>query len=168
MKVLIGILCLFFGLGLCVGQVGDNSKAKTRPNLSGVWALDTSRSRLREKVVNYVLTIVHQEPEIKMTKKYKQANRERFDEVIYYTDGRPELNSRKGHRDPEPLTRWRGDKLVRRSRTTPTGFPQTFPPIEIITTEEWELSSDGKTLTRTIRTTGVVASTIRYVFNRSS
>jgi hypothetical protein len=168
MKVLISILWFVLGLGVCLGQVSNNSKPKSRPDLSGVWVLDTSQSKLRDKVVDYVLTIVHQEPEVKMTKKYKQENREHFDEVIYYTDGRPEFNSRKGYRDPEPVTRWQGNKLVRKSAAAPTRIIQTFPPMKIVTTEEWELSSDGKTLTRTITTTGVVISRVRYVFNRTS
>jgi hypothetical protein len=168
MKILISIVLLCFGSGLCIAQVGNNSIAKTKPNLSGVWVLDTSRSKLGDKVVDYVLTIVQQEPEVRMTKTYKQENRERFDEVIYYTDGKPEFNSRKGRRDPEPVTRWQGNKLVRRSTAIPTGITRTFPPVEIVTTEEWKLSSDGKTLTRTITTTGVVMSKVRYVFNRRS
>jgi hypothetical protein len=169
MKVLISILWLFLVLGVCVGQVNNNSAAKTRPNLSGVWVLDISRSKLTDKAVDYVLTIVHKEPEIKMTKKYRHDNREHLEEVIFYTDGQPEFNSKKGARDPEPVTRWHGNKLVRRSTTAATGIrTQTFPPMQIATTEEWELSFDGKTLTRTITTNGVLTSKVRYVFNRNS
>ena len=167
MKVAGSILGLLLVCGSCVGQVRDDSKTKTRPNLSGVWALDVSRSKIRNKVVDYVITIVHQEPEVRMTKKYKQEGREHLVEVSYYTDGTPEFNSQKGHRDPEPVTRWQRNKLVRRSTVRPPGI-QTFPPREIVTTEEWELSPDGKTLTRTITTSGVVASKLKYVFSRSS
>jgi hypothetical protein len=132
-----------------------------------VWALDISRSKIRDKVVDYVMTIVHQEPEIRMTKKYKQDGREKLVEVIYYTDSTPEFNSQKGYRDPEPVTRWKGNKLVRRSTVRPPGI-QTFPPNEIVTSEEWELSPDAKTLTRTITTSGVISSKLKYVFTRIS
>src|SRR3979490_666997 len=73
MKVLTNVICLLLALGVCAGQVTNNSKVKTRPNLSGVWALDNSRSNLMEKVDDYVLTIVHQEPEVRMKTKYKQG-----------------------------------------------------------------------------------------------
>jgi hypothetical protein len=128
MKVLISILWLFLVLGGCVGQVNNNSTAKTRPNLSGVWVLDNSRSKITDKVVDYVLTIIHKEPEIKMTKKYKHDNREHLEEVIFYTDGQPEFNSKKGARDPEPVTRWHGNKLVRRSTNCGNRYPYSNVP----------------------------------------
>jgi hypothetical protein len=169
MKVLINVLWLSLVLGVCVAQVRNDSKTKPRPNLNGEWVLDNSRSNIKEKVVDYVLTIVHQEPEIRMTKKYKQGGREYSKEAIYYTDGTAEFNSQKGYRDPEPVTRWQGNKLVRRSTTGPTGIgAQTFPPMEIVTTEVWDLSPDEKTLTRTITTSGVVTSKLKYVFIRRS
>ena len=168
MKVLISILCLLLALGVCIGQIQNNSRTKTRPNLSGVWALDNSKSDLMQNVVDYVLTIVHQEPEVRMTKKYRQGGREVSQETVYYTDGRPEFNSLKG-RDPEPITRWQGNKLVRRSSVTPTGIATpTSPPIEFATKEEWELSPDNNTLTRTIMSSGVVTKKSKYVFRRIS
>ena len=134
-------------------------------------------SEMKKKVVDYVLTIVHREPEIRMAKKYKESGREYSDEIVYYTDGRPEFSTAKGRRSPEPVTRWQGNKLVRtvsaRLRDNPSVFarkvpsgPQTSPPLEVVTTEEWTLSTDGKTLTRTIATSGVVMSRVKYVFVR--
>jgi hypothetical protein len=168
LKVLINSLGLFLILSVCVAQSAKNdSNKKTRPDLSGTWVLDNSRSEIKDKVVDYVLTIVHREPEIRITKKYKKGGRDYLEELVYYTDGKPEFNSRIGHVDPESLTRWRGNKLVRRSTSSNKGV-QTSPPLDIVTTEEWELSTDGKTLTRTIMTSGVVSFKLKYVFNRSS
>jgi hypothetical protein len=168
LKVLINSLGLFLILSVCVAQSTKNdSNKKTRPDLSGTWVLDNSRSQIKDKVVDYVLTIVHREPEIRITKKYKQGGRDYLEELVYYTDGKPEFNSRPGHRDLETLTRWRGNKLFRRITSGAKGI-QSSPPLEIVTTEEWELSTDGKTLTRTILTTGVFSLKLKYVFSRSS
>ena len=157
------VICLLLFVGVAAGQSVD------RPDLSGVWALDESRSYINRGVSDYVLTIVHREPEIRMTKSYKQRGGKRSEETIYYTDGRPEFSSVKGHKDSEPVIRWQGNKLVRRSTTMARGGPrQNFPPMEVVTTETWELSPDGKTLTRTIRTGGIATLHLKYVFTRVS
>ena len=162
-------LCLVFGLSIAQTK----SVSKTKPDLSGIWTLDESRSkvdtRLTDKLQDYVLTIIHKEPEIRITRSYKQDGRNHTEESIYYTDGRPEFNSRTGRKDSEPVTRWRGQKLVRRTVAKLTGnIRETFPPLEAVTTEEWELSADGKTLTRTVTLTGPINARLRYVFNRTS
>lgn len=171
LKVCLGSLSLLFAVSVCLAQSnGNKSNKKTPPNLSGIWALDYSRSSLdpamRKKVVDYVLTVDHREPEIRITRKYKEGGREYSEEMVYYTDGRAELSSRAGIRGPEPITRWQGEKLVRRSTFGPGRF-ETFPPLETVTTEEWKLSPDGKTLTRTITNSGMIMSKVKYVFIRS-
>ena len=163
-------LCLVFGVS--VAQTTNGSKTKTIPDLSGVWALDDSRTevdpRLRDKVQDYVLTIVHKEPEIRMTKTYEQHGRKKTEESIYYTDGRPEFHSRSGY-NSEPETRWRGNKLVRKSVTSPYGGSSgIFTKLDTVLIEEIELSADGKTLTRTISHSGVFSGKLRYVFTRVS
>jgi len=168
-RIIFSVGWVFLALNLCVAQAKNPSKAKTRPDLSGVWALDNSKSKPIEKVSNYVLTIVHQEPQIRMTRKYTQGGREHTVEVTYYTDGRPESNPQRRVGDPEPIIRWQGSKLVRRAISTPAGMTgHAFPPLEIVTREEWELSPDRTTLTRTITNSGIVTSKFKYVFNRIS
>jgi hypothetical protein len=163
-------LCLVFGVS--VAQTKNSTKTTTRPDLSGVWAFDKSRSevdpRLRNKEEDFVvLTIVHKEPEIRLIKTYELHGRKLTSESIYYTDGRPESHS--GVKDPEPETRWRGNKLFRKSVTSPNGGSSgIFTSLEIVLTEEFELSADGKTLTRTITHSGVFAGKQRYVFTRIS
>lgn len=170
MNLLRSVLLLFLVVGVSVAQTTSGSKTKTTPDLSGVWALDESRSEIdprRIKEENYVLTIVHKEPEIRLTKTYQQHGRNKTDEAIYYTDGRPEYHSRTG-KDSEPVTRWRGSKLVRKSVTAPAGMSGPYPSLEIVMTEEFELSADGKTLTRTITHSGTLMRKVRYVFIRVS
>ena len=171
LKVFLGGIALLFTLSVCQAQSkGNKSAKKTPPNLSGIWMLDYSRSSLdpamRKKVVDYVLTIDHREPEIRINRKYKEGGREYSEERVYYTDGRAELSSPGGLRNPDSLTRWQGDKLVRRSTFGPGRF-ETFPPLETVTTEEWKLSPDGKTLTRTITNSGMIMGRVKYVFVRS-
>ena len=171
LKVVQGSISLLFAVSVCLAQSdGNKSNKKTRPNLSGIWMLDYSRSSLdpamRKKVVDYVLTVDHHEPEIRITRKYKEGGREYSEERVYYTDGRAELSSRAGMRSPEPITRWQGEKLVRKTTFTPNGV-QKSPPLEVVTIEEWKLSPDGNTLTRTTTTSGMIMSRARYVFIRS-
>lgn len=171
MKVAASVAFLLLVWVVGASQTTDKSKAKARPDLTGIWALDDSKRNInagvKERVSDYVLTIDHHEPEIRISRTYKQGGRERSEQTIYYTDGRAEFNSVKG-KDSEPVTRWQRNKLVRRSKTILRGAPQTFPPTEVVTTETWELSPDGKTLTRTIQSSGMVSINIRQVFTRIS
>src|SRR5258705_12066796 len=111
LKVFLGGISLPFAVSVCLAQSnGNKSNKKTRPNFSGIWMLDYSRSSLdpamRKKVVDYVLTVDHREPEIRITRKSKEGGREYAEERVYYTDRRPELTSSAGIRTPEPITRW--------------------------------------------------------------
>ena len=172
MNVLRSVIGLLLVVGVCVGQTA----IKARPDFSGVWILDESKSDLSDnpegKVTDYVMTIVHKEPEFRTVKKYKRSGRDHVEESVYYTDGRPEFQAsttRAGHLDPEPVTRWDGKKLVRRWTTPTTGITiKTFPPLESVTTDEWKLSPDSNTLTRTLTRSGMVTMKIRYVFTRKS
>jgi hypothetical protein len=170
-RIFLVSISLLLTVSVCLAQSsGKKSDKKTPPDLSGVWTLDYQRSSvdpaIKKKAVDYVLTIVHREPEIRISKTYKQSGREHSEELVYYTDGRAELTSRRGYPIPESVTRWQGDKLVRKTTAGPVGV-QTSPPLEVVTIEEWKLSADGKTLTRTITTSGMVMSRVRYVFVRN-
>jgi hypothetical protein len=169
MTVLRSVLFLCLVFGVSVAQT-KNSKTTTRPDLSGVWAFDESRSeidpRLRDN--EHLLTIVHKEPEIRLTKTYEKNGRKLTVETIYYTDGRPEFHSRTGY-DSEPETRWRGNKLVRKVVTSPYGGSSgVFTSLPIVMIEEIQLSADGKTLTRTITHDHGFVGKLRYVFTRIS
>ncbi len=160
-------LCLVFGVSVAQTK---NSKTTTRPDLSGVWVLDRSRSEIdpRLKEQDHILTIVHKEPEIRLTRTYEKNGRKFSNETIYYTNGRPEFHTRTGY-DSEPETRWRGSKLVRKVVTSPYGGSSgVFENIPIVMIEEIELSADGKTLTRTVTHEHGFVGKQRYVFSRIS
>ena len=152
MKEIVSALCLLIATTVCVAQ-SNNQKSRdgARPDLTGIWVLDESRSNLGSDITDYVLTIVHREPEIKFSKRYKRGKREIKEELTYHTDGRPEFGSLQGFNDPQPETRWQGDKLVRKSVSRPNGGPLN---LESVTYEEWAISPDNQTLTRTMTSTG--------------
>jgi hypothetical protein len=147
----------------------ETSAPAKPPDLSGTWVLDEAKSnigrRRSERVSNYTLSIVHQGPEIRMSKRFEQGGRVITEEVVYYTDGRPEYSSLRRVRDPEPVTRWRGNRLVRRSVKESSG---SFK-IKFETQEEWVLSEDAMTLTRTVLSSGpgLILRT-KFVFTRLS
>jgi hypothetical protein len=171
MTVLRSILLLCLVFGVSVAQTKNGSKTKTIPDLSGVWALDESRSEIDPRLVpdhDYVLTIVHKEPEIRLTRTFERHGHKLTEEAIYYTDGRPEFHSSTGY-DSRPETRWRGKKLLRKVVTSPYGGSAgIFTNLPIMMYEEIELSADGKTLTRTITHDNGFIGKQRYVFNRTS
>jgi hypothetical protein len=157
-------VCLLAVYALSFSQGSGDQNKKPKPDLSGVWVFDPAKSNLdsREKITDYVLTIVHREPEIKMTARFKQNGRDVTTENRYYTDGR-----RVSFLDPDVSTRWRGTKLTMVSSVR-APIDKVLAPEGIVTTVEWELSSDGKILTRTTRMSGMVVSKSKAVFNRSS
>jgi hypothetical protein len=148
MKHLIAVVCLF--LATSFGLAHGDSQKTPPPDLSGTWVLDSSRSNLGSEIKDYVLTVVHREPEIRFSRKYKRGKREIIEESIYHTDGRPEFGAHQGVNDSLPETRWRGQKLVRRTVSRARGSVD----LEIVNYEEWSISPDKQTLTRTMNAAG--------------
>jgi len=148
MKLLITVACVFLTASFGIAH-GDSQKTPP-PNLSGTWVLDPSKSNPRSEIKDYVLTIVHNEPEIQFSRKFKQGKREITAQEVYYTDGRPQFAAHQGVNDPIPETRWRGQKLTRRTVTRARGSIQ----LEFVNYEEWTISPDKQTLTRTMSTSG--------------
>ncbi len=128
--------------GVSQGQKGSADK-HSKPDLSGTWILDKARSAK----VDYDLTlhIVHREPEITITRTFVDAAGERKEESVYYTDGRGDAVTDKLQHIYKPVTKWRGNTLVRESVHVTRGTR-----FEVVSTEQWSLSKDGQTLTRTM------------------
>jgi len=148
MKRLITVACVFLTASFGIAH-GDSQKTPP-PNLSGTWVLDPSKSNPRSEIKDYVLTIVHNEPEIQFSKKFKRGKREISEETVYYTDGRPQFGDGQTPNGTLPEIRWRGQKLVRRTVTRPRGSFE----LEFVNYEEWSLSADKQTLTRKMTTSG--------------
>jgi len=167
-------LSVLLSASVCLAQNEKNKADNTvKPDLSGTWILDSVKGRVDREIRDYVLTIVHREPDITLIKKYKRGKREISEEITYHTDGKPESAHRLRPNDPLPETRWRGNKLVRVviTRFPVAGLPGLLraDPPEFVNTEEWALSDDKQTLVRTVMATRgpSVLSETRAIFRRS-
>lgn len=152
MRKIVVFLCVLSFVGLCVGQAGQKSPAKSRPDFSGAWTLDSSRGnykRFNAEVAKggMTLNITQNEPEIKVTRKFILDGKEQTQELVYYTDERGEINPvMMSNVLIKSKTKWDGKKLVSKSTTETVGHGSKF---WIDTTEKWELSADGETMTQT-------------------
>lgn len=68
---------------------------QSKPDLSGTWVFDQDRSypTSKREPVSAILTIVHHDPEIRITTKLTLGGQETVTEVVLYTDGRGEWNA---------------------------------------------------------------------------
>lgn len=146
--------------------------AQGRPDFSGSWRLDRARSdfgpfsgspAVRAEVA---LAVAHEGAELKITRRETLDGRERTTELVYYTDGRGEMNpSTLGRVGVKSTTKVDGGKIVATSTLTrkgPDGKPSTLEA-----TDTWQLSGDGRTLTQTTSVSyGGGTQTIKQVFRR--
>jgi hypothetical protein len=144
MRIIIISLWLLATVTVCTAQKEKRTADEHhKPDLSGTWTLDKSRS---DKVgYDLTLNILHREPEIRITKKYVEDGRALIEESVYYTDGRAAPADAKPEYIFKPVTKWRGRTLIRETIHITKGTK-----FEVVTTEEWKLSQDGRTLTRVV------------------
>ena len=127
--------------------------APAKPNFSGTWALDKSRSnfgRLAKEAANIhiSLKITHREPEVKMIRSGSLNEVKGTQNLTYFTDERGESNpGLLTNTTAQSKTKWEGTRLTSRSLSSVTFNGQAF---QIETIERRELSVDGKTLTISI------------------
>jgi hypothetical protein len=155
-------LILVFALGVPAPE--KQKTTKSRPDLTGTWMLDPSRSNVGpSRRTDRPLKITHHDPEFKITRMIEHNSLVTGQDLVYYTDGRGETNpttmflststdmNPQGHDKDvtKSKTSWSGNKLVTRSslRSIIAGRVLEFTIID-----EWKLSQDGKTLTQTSRT----------------
>lgn len=148
---------------LCPAQDKKKGEVRVKPDFSGTWKLHKEEGNERPSVFGRVpqdepeslpdvtLIIMHREPEIKITSQFKTGDEVKTQEAIYHTDKREELLPVMwdgDQVDSKSKTEWKGEKLVSRHYINRSlrGYPSGA---EI--TRELKLSSDGKTLTQTIR-----------------
>lgn len=165
----IRFLALCCGLLSCIGPnvVGQDAKPKLggqppKPNLTGTWLLDeTPQGSVKSRhpvmgIGQTTLVILHRQPEVKMTKTIMTNEGERTREFIFYADGRGETNQGPAlslslddvSGKIKSTTEWKKDKLVMTSKTR-RAMQGAFYHVTVF--DEWELSDDGQTLTRTTR-----------------
>ena len=96
MKAILLSLCL---LACAVAAAAvDDKKGKARPDFSGRWELDRSKSEyglFEDRPLakaEATLVVTHREPELKFVRTLRLNGREETREFTYYTDGRGESN----------------------------------------------------------------------------
>jgi hypothetical protein len=159
-QVLVGFWLLIF-VALCVAQ-DETKKLKDKDifDLNGKWTLDKSKSdmgldkgpiRFSGKIEfpDTSLSIVHREPEIKVTETTKVKDGKGTTESIYYTDGRSGSVADNKNPDVKPTAEWKERKLTIKS-FIPLPYKINNRQAQLEKTEVWEISKDGKTLTQTI------------------
>ena len=143
----IGLVTIVLCLPICLITAAAQNK-QNKPDLTGTWEFDQRQSYPASTRGQFssILTIVQRDPEIRMTTELILEGQETVREVVLYTDGRVEQNvgytGHAAHRKSE----WDGRTLVTKYSRTYTSVGWTKHDIEEI--ERWQLSKDGKILTR--------------------
>lgn len=159
MKVALLLICLVGYVATGFGQSTKDSK----PDLSGTWEFDAARSNVAKskKSAPEQIKITHHDPELTIHRKVSIDGVQEERHLTYYTDGRGETNpttawvtTNPGSESWRPnetksKTAWSKNKVVTRSVSQTFGGGAVFE-FEIV--DEWRLSSDGKTLTKTSKT----------------
>src|SRR6476619_5894524 len=80
-------------IGCAIFIHGQGSKSQTRPDLSGTWAFDHSRSNVgKTSTASSEIRITHHDPEVRIERSITVNGKSELKELIYYTDGRGETN----------------------------------------------------------------------------
>ncbi len=129
--------------------LGATAGAQPKPNFTGTWKQDNSKSTVRPgSTLQYANRIEHQDPKLKVTTILSGGDRpESTYSRDYLTDG---TEAKSADREGDQFTttvKWEGTALV-------------FETVEkentatLTTRETWTLSDDGKVLTKKRHTTG--------------
>lgn len=115
--------------------------ATAKPNFSGDWKLNASKSTFGQMPAPTSMTskIVHEDPKLKNSLKQSSEQGDFESEFSYTTDGKESTNQMFGN----PITsivKWDGDVLLIDSKAK-------FGDNEFTMQDKWSLSGDGKTIT---------------------
>jgi hypothetical protein len=172
MKAILFSLCLL----ACAAAAAavDGKEGKARPDFSGTWELDRSKSEFglfEDRPLaksDATLVVTHREPELKFVRTLRLNGREETREFTYYTDGRGESNPGSfGSGVLNSKTRWDGERVTAHAKTT---WPARDgrPEVVLETTQTWQLSSGGRALThRTRIVNGESAEEVKLVYRRA-
>lgn len=144
---------------------GEKKKdeARPRPDLSGTWVQDLGKSKYPwprdpKTATTITLVIEHREPELKI----KQLINVRDyvpETTVLYTDGRGESNpmAAPARGVVKTKTRWKDSRVHVSGRVEPESS-QIGERFVVEYTERWEVSADGKVLTRVRNYTNLLQS----------
>ena len=168
MKAILLTLCL-----LASAPAADDKQkgGKSRPDFSGTWRVDKSKSDFGEfsdrplSKADATLVVEHRDPELKVRRMLSLNGQVEVKEFTYYADGRGETNQATiGVGEVKSKTKWDGDRVVSEARVTRRS--QTGP-YELDVVQKWQVSSDGKTLTNTTTISNQMgAQQVKLVYRR--
>jgi len=172
MKSVLLALCLL--LACAAAATARDDKKKARPDFSGTWELDRSKSDFglfRDRPLSRAdatLVIAHRDPELKITRTLKLNGQQEVKEFNYYTDERDETNpATVGAGEVKSKTKWEGERVAAHAKMSWPG-QGGGPAVELDVTQKWQVSSDGKTLTNTtVITSQMGANEIKLVYRRA-
>jgi hypothetical protein len=127
---------------LCMAALAALATAADKPNFSGDWTLDASKSEFGPMPAPATMTrkIEHSDPGMTVTQ--ATTGGPQGDQTLtlkYSTDGKETVNQLMGN-DVKTKANWEGNALV-------IAMSADFGGNEIKLTNKWTLSGDGKTLT---------------------
>jgi hypothetical protein len=127
---------------LCVAAFATSMVAQSKPNFSGTWKLNVSKSSYDPLPAPDSRTdvILHNEPTIKIDVDSKGGQGDFVGTINYTTDGK-EVTNHLGPREIKSTLAWEGNNLVVNSKLM-------FNDAEVSIKNVWTLSDDGKTLTQ--------------------
>ncbi len=147
------LLSVFLASCLLTSAAAVGDKKRARPDFSGTWELDRSKSEFGLfsdrplSKADSTLVVEHRDPELKIRRTLGLNGQEEVKDFAYYTDGRGETNQATlGVGEVKSKTRWDGDEIVSEARIKRRGQGGAY---ELKVTQKWQVSSDGKTLTNT-------------------
>jgi hypothetical protein len=143
MKNTLACLVLFALAAACLGQNGRKQEPQPRPDLTGTWVLDKSKSD-RVKQFDSTLIIVHRDPELKITQTDVRKAERVTKDYVFYTDERGESNPMYyGTAKFDSDTKWEGGTIV--AYTCVRRY--TGAKCHGADSQRWQISADGQTLT---------------------
>jgi len=115
--------------------------ALAKPNFTGDWKLNTSKSTFGEMPAPDSMTykVTHAEPKLSTATKQSSQMGEFEMQASYTTDGKECTNQGFGGSTSKSVVKWDGDTLVIETKGQ-------FGDNEFTMTQKWSLSADGKAL----------------------
>lgn len=127
-------------LSLLVSAAPQHAAAQAKPDFSGTWVLDLTKSDfgMMPAPTSRRDVIDHKEPALSIVRTQNSANGEATANLVYKVDGQPHVNDAAGQQVTSTLA-WEGTTLVITSNLT-------LPQGEILIVDRMTLSDDGKTM----------------------
>lgn len=124
-----------------LGAVAVTGQANAKPNFSGEWKLNASKSEFgpMPAPTSRVDKITHADPDLKISSTAAGPQGEMTLDLKYTTDGKEVTNEIRGN-PTKSTAAWDGDALVITTKLSMQGN-------DITLADKWTLSEDGKILT---------------------